>query len=233
MGRKPAPPGVDRRQQILDAALDVFAEQGFEGATSKAIAERAEVTHGLIYFYFNTKEELFQATFDHALEEALGHLDVEAVLGQDAPPDVVVADLLTRVLTGLYSPRAQGIARLMMHSMAHKERKTGPLHECRTHMKLMVERIFDELRAYLDGQVALGRLRSTDTALAAKFLLAGAVTALRWQSAMEGEALQPEAAAREMASLCMRGLLPRAEDTRAAESPAALVRAAPESEALG
>jgi AcrR family transcriptional regulator len=35
MARRPAEPGVDRRQQILGAALDVFAEQGYEGATTK------------------------------------------------------------------------------------------------------------------------------------------------------------------------------------------------------
>jgi len=40
MPRKPAVPGVDRRQNILDAALSVFAEQGFEAATNKEITER-------------------------------------------------------------------------------------------------------------------------------------------------------------------------------------------------
>ena len=48
MPRKPAVPGVDRRQQILEAALSVFAEQGFEAATNKEITERAGVNQGLI-----------------------------------------------------------------------------------------------------------------------------------------------------------------------------------------
>ena len=43
MSRKQTVPSTDRRQQILDAALEIFAEQGFESATNKAIAERAEV----------------------------------------------------------------------------------------------------------------------------------------------------------------------------------------------
>jgi hypothetical protein len=50
MPRKPAMPGIDRRQNILDAALSVFAEQGFEAATNKEIEERAGVNQGLIYF---------------------------------------------------------------------------------------------------------------------------------------------------------------------------------------
>ena len=52
MPRKPAVAGVDRRQQILEAALSVFAERGFEAATNKEITERAGVNQGLIYFYF-------------------------------------------------------------------------------------------------------------------------------------------------------------------------------------
>ena len=80
MARKPAPPIGDRRQQILEAALDLFAEQGLEGATSKDIAERAEVTHGLIYFYFKSKEELFKSAFEYALQQSLAQLDMDGAL---------------------------------------------------------------------------------------------------------------------------------------------------------
>ncbi|MGZ3639196.1 MAG: TetR/AcrR family transcriptional regulator, partial [Ktedonobacterales bacterium] len=65
MARRPALPGVDRREQILEAALDVFAEEGLNGATTKEIAARAGVTHGLIYFYFPSKDDLFNAAFEH------------------------------------------------------------------------------------------------------------------------------------------------------------------------
>lgn len=50
----------DSRQRILDAALDVFYEAGFDGARVDAIAKRAGVNQALIYYYFKNKEGLFK-----------------------------------------------------------------------------------------------------------------------------------------------------------------------------
>ena len=50
-----------RRQQIIDGALQVFASKGFERATNKEIARAAKVrSPGLIYHYFKDKGDLFQ-----------------------------------------------------------------------------------------------------------------------------------------------------------------------------
>ncbi|MBA2394397.1 MAG: TetR/AcrR family transcriptional regulator [Ktedonobacteraceae bacterium] len=49
----------DRREQIIDAALHVFAQKGFTRATNKDIAREAGITPGLIYHYFDSKEALF------------------------------------------------------------------------------------------------------------------------------------------------------------------------------
>ncbi len=49
----------DRREQIIDAALRVFAEKGFARATNSEIAREAgNMTPGLIYYYFKRKEDL-------------------------------------------------------------------------------------------------------------------------------------------------------------------------------
>ena len=50
-----------RPQEILDAALTVFAEKGFAGARMDDVAARAGVTKGTIYLYFPSKEELFKS----------------------------------------------------------------------------------------------------------------------------------------------------------------------------
>jgi AcrR family transcriptional regulator len=52
-----------RREALIAAALDLVAEGGLEAATVRAIAERAEVTQGLIRHYFETKEQLLAAAF--------------------------------------------------------------------------------------------------------------------------------------------------------------------------
>jgi AcrR family transcriptional regulator len=62
----------ERKQQILDAALHVFAEDSYHGSSIAAVAKRAEVSKGLIYNYFESKEEILKTLivgiFDHMME---------------------------------------------------------------------------------------------------------------------------------------------------------------------
>ena len=54
---------------ILGAALEVFLEQGYEGATMEAIAERARISKGTLYARFSTKEPLFRAVLERKLAQ--------------------------------------------------------------------------------------------------------------------------------------------------------------------
>ena len=49
-----------RRQQIVDAALELFAQQGYSATTTKSIAQAVGVTEGLIFHYFPTKGDLLR-----------------------------------------------------------------------------------------------------------------------------------------------------------------------------
>jgi AcrR family transcriptional regulator len=57
-----APP-VDRRRQILDAAIRVFARQGFNDCRVSDIAREAEVAYGLVYHYFDSKDQVLNELF--------------------------------------------------------------------------------------------------------------------------------------------------------------------------
>ncbi len=57
-----APP-VDRRRQILDAAIHVFARQGFNNCRVADIADEAGVAYGLVYHYFKSKDEVLDELF--------------------------------------------------------------------------------------------------------------------------------------------------------------------------
>src|SRR5437870_156944 len=73
---KPTP--VPRREAILQAAKDVFSEQGYELATMDDIAERAGTTKRTVYAHFENKETLFAAMVEHSagvFMEYLGELD--------------------------------------------------------------------------------------------------------------------------------------------------------------
>ena len=71
--------------KILNAALEEFSQEGYGGANIRAISARANVNHGLIKYYFGSKEKLWQRAveymfersraetlFDHELEPAEG-----------------------------------------------------------------------------------------------------------------------------------------------------------------
>ena len=54
---------ADKRRQLLDAAVRVFARKGFHASRVGDIAEEAGVAHGLLYHYFKSKDEVLQAVF--------------------------------------------------------------------------------------------------------------------------------------------------------------------------
>ena len=59
----------ERRQQILEAALKVFTQKGFHAANVSDVAAQAGVSQGTIYWYFDSKDELFEATLLSVFEE--------------------------------------------------------------------------------------------------------------------------------------------------------------------
>src|SRR5512146_1328777 len=81
-----------REEQILDAAFEEFASQGFAGATIKRIAQRAKLaSQALIYWYFPTKEALFQAVLARSLPIAQVISGATELL--DQPPEQVLPRL--------------------------------------------------------------------------------------------------------------------------------------------
>lgn len=56
---------IEKRMRILAAAAQEFAEHGFEGATTRAIAKRAELRHALVIYHFDTKLGIWQAVMRH------------------------------------------------------------------------------------------------------------------------------------------------------------------------
>jgi AcrR family transcriptional regulator len=72
-----------RRPLVLDAAMDVFLEHGYEGASMEAIARAAGVSKPVVYDCFTNKEELFKALFQR--EEARVTAEIRASLPTSAP----------------------------------------------------------------------------------------------------------------------------------------------------
>lgn len=85
-----------RPQEILEAALLVFAEKGFAAARMDEIAQRARVSKGTIYLYFESKEAVFRALIQETLAKRVS--DFAAVVRDHRGP---VAPLLRELLLRL------------------------------------------------------------------------------------------------------------------------------------
>lgn len=85
---------AERPDEIVNAALAVFAEKGFAAARLDEIARRAGVSKGAVYLYFETKEDIFRAVVERAISPNIGV--VKAMAAAHPGP---LADLL-RGVTG-------------------------------------------------------------------------------------------------------------------------------------
>lgn len=59
--------GTVTKERILQAALDIFADRGYEGARMEKIASRVGINKASLYFYFKSKEDIFRELFDTIL----------------------------------------------------------------------------------------------------------------------------------------------------------------------
>jgi AcrR family transcriptional regulator len=64
----------DKRRQILDAAVRVFAHKGFHTSRVGDIAEEAGVAHGLLYHYFSSKDEVLDTIFRETWSDLLAEI---------------------------------------------------------------------------------------------------------------------------------------------------------------
>jgi len=105
-------PGA-RRQAILEAALTVFAEEGFAAARLDHVAEKAGVAKGTIYLHFKDKQDLFEQMVREAVSPVIARLEALAQL-PDLPADMVLHGMFTVFRTEVLGTRRKDLLRLVM-----------------------------------------------------------------------------------------------------------------------
>jgi len=85
---------ITTRERILEAALRLFHEHGFRGATTAEIARSAGIAEGTIYRYFKDKKELFLACVDPVIEEAVRR--ELAIVGPGSPREITHRRIIER-----------------------------------------------------------------------------------------------------------------------------------------
>src|SRR4030095_4825802 len=91
----------DTRRRLLDAALEVFARDGFRGATIERICRRAGANIAAAHQHFRDKRPLSQAVFEQAERQARDDAPAEPAVAMGSPDarlHVLVAAILLRLL---------------------------------------------------------------------------------------------------------------------------------------
>jgi TetR/AcrR family transcriptional regulator, regulator of cefoperazone and chloramphenicol sensitivity len=131
--------GEDTRRRILETALDLFAAQGYEGASTRQIAEGAGVNLPAIQYYFGNKEGLYRAIIEDITADTDRHMAslaprVRAALDSADTPREELAALLCEMLEtfmGLVTSGMQVESRRLIFARAEIEETPGldTLHE--------------------------------------------------------------------------------------------------------
>lgn len=112
-GRPPLSGQRATPDRILDAALKVFSERGFEGATVRQIAAKVGVTDPALYAHFKGKKEIFDALMHEA-----GPGVLISVAGDDAlrqlPPQIAIPEMFGAIVDAWTTPRARAFTSLIL-----------------------------------------------------------------------------------------------------------------------
>jgi AcrR family transcriptional regulator len=145
----------DRREDILQASLKLFAEKGFHGTSMRDIARSADITEGLIYHYFASKRDLFRAIIEeHSFLPLLRSLP-------DLGEWLDLRDLLIVLARGFYDVlgRNHDLTRLLLQEVQvfPEEREAffaDAMKESITELaSIMESRMNEKARVQLDPQV--------------------------------------------------------------------------------
>jgi TetR/AcrR family transcriptional regulator len=138
------------RERIIDAAIEVFSEQSFDGASTREIAQRAGVTQPLLNYHYRSKNDLWQAAVD-ALFQRLRTTMTARVAGLRGVDELTTAKLMVREFV-TFSARNPQLHRLItQESKADNER-----------MDYIVER---HVRPVYDATVAMFERLARDGAV--------------------------------------------------------------------
>jgi AcrR family transcriptional regulator len=145
--RNPQPRGDLRRQQIIDAAVDLFAAKGYRGTGVAALADRVGMTAAGLLYYFGTKERL--------LREVVAERDQADVFGPEGAFPVALTLTSLRQL-GQYTVETATLTRLHVVLAAESLDASDPLHDFFVERYEMGRHF---VRAVLDAERTQGRVR--------------------------------------------------------------------------
>lgn len=179
----------ERPHQLIEAALDVFSERGFNAAKLDEIARRAGVSKGTIYLYFDSKEELFKAVVNDVIAAQLRE-------AHQGPTPKSESEALERAMRANWAfitlPRFDGWFRILIAEL--------PKHPelLAFYNRAVIDRGWAKLEAIIARGVASGEFRRVEPRLAVGFANSLVIMHRHWVSA---NSIRPEYQSRDRQQL--------------------------------
>ena len=153
----------DKRQQILEAAVRVFAAQGYEKSRVGDVAREAGVAYGLVYHYFDSKEAVLEAVFREAWGRLLAAMTLAEQTAGTAPERL---ELVVKIVLRTWRDDPD-LVRLLVREVTRNPHIQDELDE--------IGQAFSTLERIIAGGQAEGTLRRTLDARLSAWMLYGAL----------------------------------------------------------
>jgi AcrR family transcriptional regulator len=153
-----------RPDEVLDAALDLFMEQGFATTRVEDIARRAGLSKGTVYLYFPSKQAVLEALVRRAVtpiaDMALGNLEA-----YEGDPRLVISATLRMLVVKLGDPRLIAIPKLIMREVVN----FPELAEM--YRREVLDRIIPVVTGRIEWGIAHGYFRPVDPELTIRSII--------------------------------------------------------------
>lgn len=190
---------MGKKKNLIETAVRLFAEQGYDGTTTLQISREAGVTEPLIYYHFKGKEELFTYILSEAFDEYAGRLEA---LPRDTPNEFVKIENLIHATQRAVEEMPRR-TRLVMSACPARIKNAD--HVCHSRMIGIFEWHRDYLMRCLEKGIASGEFKKVPVAESAFVLISMINGMSRQHSLLEGRDI---ASARDAAvEFCRRSLL--------------------------
>jgi AcrR family transcriptional regulator len=193
----------DRPREICAAALEVFAEKGFAAAKLDAIAQRAGISKGTLYLYFEDKEALFRAVVRDTIAPNLAAIR-QTIEGSDMPFADVIRLLLPRFAEITSRVPVGPVAKMVIG-----ESRNFP-ELAKVYYDLVVSQAIGAISALIEKAQARGEVRPGEPRLHAMSLMGPMLMGVLWRETLQpvgGAPIDLDALAKQHCETVLAGLL--------------------------
>lgn len=191
---------AERRRQILAAAKRVFAAAGYHGTKMADVADAAGLSYGAVYWYFDSKDELFHALMDAEDEALRAHISSAVAKATDGDPGVLLRRAI-RATFEFFEADRDAVKLLFRDSSA----LGGGFEQ---HLVGIYERFIGDLQLLFEAAATRGQLIPVPARIAA-FSVAALIGQLAHRRLSTDDGMSASEVADFAVTLLMDGLRPR------------------------